>query len=176
MRWLTFALLAATTICIQTTVAAQLDILGVRPDFTFILVVHYALHSRSTYGPIAGWLLGAMMDLASVQRPGLISLLYGLAATLIWITRDMVFTRHPLTHFFMTGLSYSAIVLVMRTYEKLTLGTSDTLLSIMIYALAAGLYTGLWAIPIHAMLMRISSGLGLGHDRREALTGTGHVI
>ena len=116
------------------------------------------------------------MDLSSVQRPGLISLLFGLAAMLIWLTRDMVFTRHPLTHFFMTAVFYAGIVLVMRTYEILTLGTSDTLLSIFVYALAAGMYTGLWAIPIHGLLIRISSGLGLGHDRREALTGTGHAV
>ncbi len=162
MRWLTFALLAAMTICFQTTLAQKLGAFGVYPDFMLILVVHYTLHAHNADGLLAGWLMGLLVDLTSVQEQGLVAVVYGLIALAIWSIRDLMFTKHPLTHFSVTFLSCFVVQLVLRGYFIYIGYEAETaLISVGLVSLVSAVYTGLWAMPLHRFLLRFSRTLGL---------------
>ena len=54
MRWLGFAICAVMGLTLQTTVAWRFEIGGARPDWMLVLVVFFALHTRSEEGLLAG--------------------------------------------------------------------------------------------------------------------------
>lgn len=161
MRWLTFALLAVVTICFQTTIAPRLGAFGCYPDFMLILVVHYTLHARSADGLLAGWLLGLLVDLTGVQGLGLVAVVYGLLALGIWPIRDLVFTRHPLTHFSLTFVACLVVQIVLRGYFHLAYPLTGSFLHALLPSVGSAVYTGLCAVVVHRILLRFSRGLGL---------------
>jgi rod shape-determining protein MreD len=165
MRWLTFALLAALAICCQTTIAPRLGTPGVYPDIMLILVIHYALHAQTADGLLAGWLMGLLVDLTTVQRFGLVAVAYGVIALVIWSVRDLLFPKHPLSHFSLTFLSCFAVQLVLRGYFHLSHHSDVTPASVVVAALLTAAYTGLWAVPIHWFLLRYWRVLGLRHAK-----------
>ncbi len=161
MRWLTFALLAVVTICFQTTIAPRLGAFGCYPDFMLILVVHYTLHARSADGLLAGWLLGLLVDLTGVQGLGLVAVVYGLLALGIWPIRDLVFTKHPLTHFSLTFLTCLVAQLALRGYFHLAYPLTGSPIHALLPSVGSAAYTGLCAVVVHRILLRFSRGLGL---------------
>ena len=181
MRWLTFILLAAFAICLQTTLARHLGAWGIYPDFMLILVVHYSLHAQSGDGLLASWLMGVLVDLTSVQLLGLVAGVYGLVALAIWLVRELMFKRHPLTHFSLTFLSCLIVQLALRGYFHLTYETGASLFGMGLVSLCSAVYTGLWAIAIHRLLLRFSRSLGLRRPARAAFSrpsraGGAHVV
>ncbi len=161
MRWLTFALLAALAICFQTTIAPRLGTPNAYPDIMLILVIHYALHAQTADGLLAGWLMGLLVDLTTVQRFGLVAVAYGLIALIVWSIRDLMFPKHPLSHFSLTFLSCFAVQLVLRGYFHFSYHLDAPMASVIGAALFAAAYTGLWAVPIHWFLLRYCRALGL---------------
>ena len=56
MKWISFAILAVLTSVLQTTLVAHTLAIGeIRPDWMFILAVHYALHGKWPDVAIAAW-------------------------------------------------------------------------------------------------------------------------
>jgi len=165
MRWLTFGLLAALTLCVHTTMARSVAILDVVPDFMFIVLVHYALHARMPRGLVAGWVLGVLVDLASVERLGIVSLAYGLAVVAIWSIRDLVFVRHPLTHFFVTCSFCLAVQIMLRGYHELMYDSATSGVGLVGQSFLTAVYSGLWAVVVHRVLQRCSRLLGLNRPQ-----------
>ena len=103
MRWIFFLILAGLFLIGQTSLAPRVEILNVRPDWMFILVVFIALHAQGPDAMLGGWVLGLMADVCSDERMGLFALVYGLSALVLvrlrtergWIVSRMpsVFTR-----------------------------------------------------------------------------------
>ena len=181
MRWLTFALLAAFAICVQTTLARHLGAWGIYPDFMLILVVHYSLHAQSGDGLLAAWLMGVLVDLTSIQRLGLVAIVYGLVALAIWLVRELMFKSHPLTHFTLTFLSGLIVQLALRSYFHLTYDTGASFVGMGLVSLCSAAYTGLWAVAIHRLLLRFSRSLGLRQADRDTFskpsrTGGAHLV
>ena len=169
MRWLTFTLLAAFAICFQTTMARKLGLFGVYPDFLVILLVHYVLHARTSDCLIAAWLLGLLVDLASVERLGVVAVVYGLVAVAIWLIRDLMFARHPLTHFSVTLVFCFLSQLVLRGYFQVYYDSGLSAYHSVGMSLLTALYTALWAVIVHRVLLRFSKTLGLRGARRGGL-------
>lgn len=166
MRWLVFGFLAILTICVQTTLAPALAVWGVRADFVFILLLHYALHAPQREGFVAGWLLGLLVDLTTVGPLGVYAFVYSLVALGIGTVGELTFRRHPLTHFTLTLLFYGAVQVVMRGYFWMEAGLHGSVLSVVLDSLASAVYTGVWAIVVHRILLRYERGLGLSDQRR----------
>lgn len=167
MRWLAFGLLAAAAVCVQTTLVPVLEIAGCRPEFLLILLVHYALHARAPDCLIAGWVLGLLMDLTSVERLGACALVYGIVALCIWGVREVVFSKHPLTQFTLTFLSCSFVQLVLRLFFSVAYDVKLSYASLVFQTLGTALYTGLWAVVIHQILVRLERPLGLRPVRHQ---------
>ena len=162
MRWLTFFVLAILAVSLQSTVANRLAWHGLRPDWVLVLVVFYALHARTDHAMLAGWVSGAIADLMTLERFGLVSLCYGVAAVLVCRVRDLLFTRHPLTHFTVT-LGAALGVQVLWTVYRLVTGLPTGSLPGLI---GSSVYTALWAPPLHWMLLKTPRLVGVGPGRR----------
>jgi rod shape-determining protein MreD len=176
MRWLTFVVLGIVAVSFQTTTAVRLTLGGVRADFVFILLVHYALHGRHSSGVVAGWVLGLMMGLTSLEPPGLVALVYGVMALLISSLRDVVFTRHPLTHLTLTAVFCCLAQLLLRSYFLLAAAPPAHDPHILTPCLLMGLYSGAWAIVVHHLLLRCGRALGLQPDDEPPAWSTGHAV
>ncbi|MHC4090652.1 MAG: rod shape-determining protein MreD [Planctomycetota bacterium] len=161
MRWLTFGLLVILAVSFQTTVAPRIAWQGLSPDWVLVLVVFYCLHARLDHALLAGWVAGAAADLMTVERFGLISLSYGLVALLVCWVRDLLFTRHPLTHFTVT-LCAALFVQVLWTVYRVMVGLP---VGSPLHLAGSSLYTALWAPPLHALLLKAPRLLGLRPPR-----------
>lgn len=162
MRWLGFAICAGMGLTLQTTVAWRLQIGPARPDWMLVLMVFFALHARSEEGLIAGCVLGLLSDLMSIERVGLLAMLYGLSALVLFLVRDYFFIDHPLTHFFLTWVAALGVGLACCFYRSVfgPAGSSGWAFSTFEVMLGAA-YTGLWAIPAHRVLGYFPKLLGV---------------
>jgi rod shape-determining protein MreD len=163
MRWLTFVILAIIAVGLQATVAPRLVWYGARPDWVLVLVVFYALHARGDQAMLAGWIAGVLADLMTLERFGLLSLSYGLAAVTVCGVREALFIKHPLTHF---SVTLACALLVQTTWALYRLIVGLPLGPVLPILLACG-YTAAWAPPAHWVLLKAQRFLGLG--RSDAL-------
>ncbi len=163
MRWLTCVILIVVTVCLQSTMAPRWSWLGASPDWILVLVLFYALHARTDQALVAGWVAGALADLLTLERFGLLSLSYGLIAIAVSQVRDWMFVRHPLTHFGVTLLGAMIVRLAWAAYRA-ALDLPGEGLALMGWAC---LYTAAWAPPLHWLLLKASHSLGLDVRRGD---------
>lgn len=108
-RWLPLAALLVAAITLQATMAPRLQIGLIRPDLLLVIVVFLALHAAAGDAVLGAWILGMCADLMTLERLGLMSCSYALAALLIVAVRQYVFRYWAVTQFFVT-LAVCAIV------------------------------------------------------------------
>ena len=174
MRWLGFAICAVVMLTLQTTVAWRVAIVGVAPEWMLVLAVFFTLHARSADALIGAWLLGAAMDVMTIERFGLISGCYGVSMLAIFSVREYVFRDNPLTHFALTFAAAIVLGAVLATYHTLmghqidpgTLGVGGRIL-------LASVYTAAWALPLHYVLLKIPHLLGVHPPRRSRTRSRG---
>ena len=168
MKWFPFAILALVFLLCQTTLAPYLRIGTIQPEWTFVLVVHYALWGVWPDAAIAAWLLGLGVDLWSDDPAGLHAFCYGAAAWGILRVRHVMFREHPITHVVVTFLflfGIQLIVMLVRGWKLGTLGTDHLLWT----AVVASACTAVWAPLFHWPLQRVRRWTGLGSQRRRSL-------
>lgn len=166
MRWLTFSFFAMIAWVLQTTLAGRVTVLGVGPDWVFVLVVFFALYARRTDGFLAGWALGLGTDLMSIERLGLLSLGYGMTALLVGSIRHLVFLKSAWTHFavtLMAGFVLQAYLGLYRVFQ-FPLGSAGPA-GVFAEGAMISVYTAAWAPIVHYVLLRFSRGLGLHTSR-----------
>ena len=166
MRWFSFAIVAVFCLTIHTTLAQRLSILGASPDVILITVVFFAMHGRKWDAVVAGWSLGLLADLASMERFGLLSLSYALVALCVQSSRDWMFRYHPLTHFSVTFVSGIFIHGIFWFYAMMMHASANSMAwSSMGGPVGIALYSAICAPPIHALLLRLVRWLGLDAPR-----------
>lgn len=162
MRWLTFSILAAGCLVLQTSLGPTLTLWGVRPEWMFVLGVFYALLGPYPDACIAAWILGLLTDLASANdHIGLYAFAYGGAAWLICRVRELIFREHWLAHTILTlfaGFLVQAVVALYRTWRAPpALGAEP---GVWTYAVLTCLYTAFWAPYFHWLLTRLRRATG----------------
>ncbi len=166
MRWISFAVVAALLLTMQTAVAPFLAIRGVRPDWLLVGVVYFALYARAADAVIAAWALGFCADLMTLERLGLISLSYALAAMAVIYVREYLFRHRPLTQFSVTLIVCLAVQSAWLIYRRFAYGPTKPLWSDwMSGALFVSVYTALWAPLLYRLLSRFSRLLGISLPR-----------
>ncbi len=162
MRWPSFLVVAVLGIALQTVVAPCLEINHIRPDWMFVVAVHYALQAPWADGLIAAWLLGLLVDLSTQERLGLFAFSYGLAALGIVQIRDLVFRDHPFTHVAVTLLFGGVVQTVVGIYRLVVHGSPTSYgASIAWDGVFTALYTAAWAPYMHWSLLKCRKFLGL---------------
>lgn len=161
MRWLGFGIVAVIGLVAQTTLGWRFQLGGMRPDWILVLVVFFALHARAEEGIIAGCVLGVLADLMSIERFGLMTLLYGLTSLVMFLCRDYFFIDHPLTHFFLTWIPAVGVSFASSLYCAWFVGGASSGWVSSLSLIFGAAYTAVWAVPIHAVLSRFPHFLGV---------------
>ena len=168
MKWFPFAILALVAIVCQTTLVQAVAIRSIRPEWTFILAVHYALWGPWPDAAIAAWVLGLAVDLQSAapNPVGLHAFTYGAAAWVILRIRNVLFRDHPATQVMLTlAFAFAVRLLVGGYFWWRTSGTA-TGGEIWWEAFLVALYTAAWAPLLHWPLIRLAKWTGLRTTRR----------
>ena len=166
MRVATYVLLASLFLTLQSAVAPWVEMGGVRPDWLLVAVVFLGLYAEPKEAVIGSWVLGLCSDLLTLERPGLISLSYMLAAAAAVSVREYVFRYWTLTQLSLTLVLalavQSAWTIFRRTaFEPTSSFWSDWLTG----AFLTSLYTAAWAPLLHKGLLLLSEPLGLPRPR-----------
>lgn len=166
MRWLTFAACAAIGLVLQTTIAGRAAIFNIRPDWMFVLVVFFALYGRRPDVYLAGWILGMATDMMSIERLGLLAVGYTLTAVTVSAARDLVFLKSAVTHFAVTLTAGLFLHAGLTAYRIVVFADSAAGWGVILLdGTATALYTAVWAVPMHHVLLKLSGRLGLHTSR-----------
>ena len=162
MRWLTFAVCAVIGIILQTTLAHRLAIFHVKPDWMFVLTVFFALYSSRRDAVLAGWILGLLVDLTSVERLGLMSAGFALTAVLVNAVRHQVFLKNSVTHFMVTVCAGLVLHAALAAYYVAVYAPGPGVWrAVLLERGAHAIYTGFWALPVHHSLLLCTRWLQL---------------
>jgi len=166
MIWFVHALILAIGLTCQSTVAPFVEVLGVRPDWLLLGVVFLALHAPAKETILAAWIVGLAADLMTLEQFGLLGLSYAVAAFLVLEVREYLFRYRALAQFGVTASVALFVQCMWALYVAIRYGSHDGLThAVLVRALPASLYTGLWAIPAHRVLLWIGRPLGLVRSR-----------
>ena len=141
-------------VLLQTVLAPRLEILGVRPDFPFLVVLLVAFREGSAGGALAGFVAGLFVDLESVQALGVTSLANALLGFAVGSVADRLVRTSVVTR-----LIVALVATTLRDEIVLLLVLSDGFLNSLGQffraAIPAGIYTGLIAAPVMSLAERL---------------------
>jgi len=104
MRWLTYFILAYLALGLQVGLRGFVEVRGATPNFVLMIVVFLAINGAREPVLIASFLLGVMQDLFTQQPLGTWAIAYSLVGASVYSTQEIVYPKHPLTHFSLTLL------------------------------------------------------------------------
>ena len=166
MRWLSFILLAATALTLQSAIAPRFELFGVRPDWLLVIVVFFAMHASPRDAAIGAWIIGGCADLMTIERLGLMALTYTLVAVAVTSVRDYVFRDRALTQLLLTLVVSVLVRLAWTVYSRLLHDPGGALfVDLVLEVVIASVYTAVWAPLLHKGLLRMSRTFGLARPR-----------
>jgi len=145
---------------LQSSVISRIEVFGVRPDLLLVIIVFFSLHARGVDAVIGSWFIGMCADLMTVERLGLMSLSYVLAAFLVLMVREHLFRYRALTQVAVT-LAVCLVVRVLWMMYCIVCYPSMTAVEIISELVATSLYTALLAPLVHRLLLGLSKQFGL---------------
>jgi rod shape-determining protein MreD len=153
IRLLRIAVVLYLAVLLQGVVAPRLEILGVRPDFPFLVVLVLAFREGAAGGALAGFVSGLFVDLNSAQALGVTSLSSSVVAFAVGsiadrLVRSSVPTRMVVALIATTLRDQVVFLLLMPE------GFLGTLGLFFRAALPGGIYTALVAGPVMAAAER----------------------
>ena len=104
MRWLTYFILAYLALGLQVGLRGFAEVRGATPNFVLMIVVFLAINGAREPVLIGCFLLGLMQDLFTQQPLGTWAVAYSLVGASVRSTQEIVYPKHPLTHFCLTLL------------------------------------------------------------------------
>jgi len=166
MRWISLLLLVLVVVTFQSALAPHMAIWGARPDLILLVVVFFAMHAPWRDAIIAAWVLGAAADLMTIERFGLLSLTYAMAALLVASAREYLFRYNAFSQFVVTACAASFVGLWLLIYRSLMYAPgvslwSDALISLVV----APLYTAFFAPVVQGVMLVILGWFGLTPPR-----------
>jgi rod shape-determining protein MreD len=168
VRWIVWTCLGLLVVSMQTTLAPHVQIGVIRPDWPFLLVVALALAAPKREALVGALLIGLFVDLCTVLPLGTFTVVYGLAAQLIVLARELLFRDALLTHVALTftvGALVQFLIALLRLFQD---GAEQYAGSPLWEALGITLYTTLWSVPGHWLFLRARRWLGLGRRDQAA--------
>jgi rod shape-determining protein MreD len=162
MRWFAFLVLCGLVLTLQTTIAPRCEIGGLRPDWILVIVVFFALHARPRDAILGAWLVGFAADLLTVERLGLLSFSYALAALLVATIREAIFRHEILTQIIVTFAIALTLQVLWTVYRRaLYPQEAATVASLLLQGLGSAIYTAAWSPVWHRGLQGTAPLFGL---------------
>jgi rod shape-determining protein MreD len=157
MRWLSLLVLAIVVLTYQSALAPRLEIVGARPDLILLVSVFFAMHAPWRDAILAAWVLGAAADLMTVERFGLLSVVYALAAMIVASARDYLFRYNAFSQFVVTAFAGVVTGVLLLSYRRILYSPGVSLWADAAISVVLGpLYTAVFAPPVQgAMLMTL---------------------
>jgi rod shape-determining protein MreD len=157
-RALSVALVVVTALLVQSTVFADLRLLGVRPELMYLVTISFALLEGPNEGAIVGFTGGLAQDFLLNEPKGITALTLTLVGYTVGLARQYIVSPSPLIP---TIVVATATALGIGFYEVVSflLGAFDQPATQGVrVALLAGLYNAVLTPILYPLLRRISEG------------------
>ena len=171
MRWLPYFILAYIALGLQVGLRGFIEVRGATPNLPLLLVVFMGINAARPPVLVASLLLGLMQDLFTQQPPGTWAIAYSLVGASVWSTQEIVYPKHPLTHFSLTLLGgiLAGVVLTVHCWiypllhgREGGVGAAGTA---GLY-LASALYTAVLAPVVLGVLQRLRKAFAFAKRRK----------
>ena len=113
---LTFILLGAVAVVLQTTLLERSEILPVAPDLMVILCVYLGLHYQTVGGAVGAFLLGYLLDTFSGSPPGLYALAMTSVFALVYVVSKRLWIENPITTIAVVALGCAIEIATVLVY------------------------------------------------------------
>jgi rod shape-determining protein MreD len=151
---------------VQSSILGSADVLGGTPDLVLVALVSVALLRGSTFGAVAGFWAGFLLDLATLDTLGVTALLLTVAG--FWIGRYGETTARDRTHApFLSVLVVSVLVVTGSLVLDYVLGQAAPA-RIAFASLPATVALNLiLTLPVYALARRLFPPRELAYGARE---------
>lgn len=159
-------MLALFVLTLQSTLIPRVSVVGARPDLILVVTVFFGMHARWRDALLAAWIMGALGDLMTIERFGLLSVTYALGAAFVASVREYLFRYNAFSQFALTAATGSIVGFGWLVYQRIMFDPSSSIVGdATVMLLLAPLYTGVLAPPAHAILLPMSRVFGLTPPR-----------
>lgn len=157
-RALAVVAIMITALLLQSTVFAEVRLLGAKPELMYLIVIVLAILEGPSEGAVVGFTGGMLQDFFLNQPKGITALTLTLLGYTVGLARQYIVSPSPLLPTLMVLAGTFAGVVFYETVAVLlnTLHT-DTVLFFRI-ALFSGLYTALLTPIVYPLLRRVFEG------------------
>jgi rod shape-determining protein MreD len=159
MKPLGFGVAAVLTLCLQSTIAPRLEILGARPDWILVLVVAAALRGSPAEAVGGAWIIGLAADLMSVEHLGLLAVSYASASAIVVALRDELFIERAFTQIVATLLLGCMVRVGWLIYRHALYDTEVGLWHALVGEVVLGsVHTAAWSWVLRTPLRKMLGG------------------
>jgi rod shape-determining protein MreD len=157
-RVLAIAAIVITAILLQSTVFAQLRLLGVRPELLYLVTIVLALQEGPSEGAIVGFVSGLSQDLLLNQPKGITALTLTLLGYAVGLSRQYIVSPSPLVPTIVVAVA-TAIGVGFYEVVSYLLGQFDAPITYAVrVALLTALYNAVLTPIVSPLLRRIVEG------------------
>jgi rod shape-determining protein MreD len=157
-RVLAIAAIIITAVLLQSTVFAQLRLLGIRPELLFLVTILVALHEGPNEGAVVGFVCGLAQDLLLNQPKGITALTLTLLGYSVGMARQYIVSPSPLVPTIVVAVS-TALGIAFYEVVSFLLGQFESTISYAVkVALLTALYNAVLTPIVSPLLRRIIEG------------------
>ena len=168
MRWPAFLILAYVALGLQVGLRGFIEVRGAVPNFALLIVVYLGINGAREPVLIRCFILGLLQDLFTHQPPGVWAIAYSLVGASVVSTQEIVYPKHPLTHFSLTllgGILAGVVLVVHGAIYPLVHGReAATGAGAWVYV-ASAIYSALLAPIVLGVLQRARKLFGFNKRR-----------
>lgn len=166
MRWVMFMVFITIVLTVQVTIAPRLSFFGQHPDWLLVIVIFFALYARPYDAVVGAWIIGVGADIMTIERLGLLTFSYAIAAIIVVYIREYLFRYHPITQFILTAAVCFLLQLGWLIYRRVIYEPIAFLpVEFLGCVIWSSLYTACWAPLIHKVLLLSSRLFGISQPR-----------
>lgn len=147
-----------TALLLQSTVFADLRLLGVRPELLYLVTICFALLEGPNEGAVVGFVSGLAQDFMLNQPKGITALTLTLLGYGIGLVRQYIVSPSPLLPTVLVGVG-TVVGLAFYEVTAFLLGAFDGTVAYGVkVALLAGLYNAVLTPILYPVLRRAAEG------------------
>ncbi len=157
-RVLAIAAVLVTALLLQSTVFADLRLLGVRPELVYLVTIVVALLEGPNEGVVTGFVGGLLQDFLLNEPKGLTALTLTLVGYAVGMARQFITSPSPLLPTFVVAVATALGVAFYEVTAFLLGGFDDTVRYGVKVALLTALYNAVLTPILYPLLRRVIEG------------------
>jgi len=157
-RLLTLTVVIVTALLLQTTVFADVKLLGVRPELMYLVTIVFAVLEGPSSGAIAGFAGGMAQDFLLDAPKGITALTLTLVGYTVGLLRQYIVSPSPLLPAFLVAGGTFVGVLFYRLVAFLLGQEVTTVLYVFKAAALSAVYNAILTPLLYPVLRRVAEG------------------